>query len=70
MSTHNIPFSIYEKEIDLNYLKSAAMGFFVGTQAQVRNSHGKRAISVRATEVLLYIHLIRPKQSQDSVFIL
>ena len=31
------------------------MGFFQGTQARVRNSHGKRAISVRAIEVLLYL---------------
>ena len=37
--------------------KSAAMGFFQGTQERVRNSHGKRAISVHATEVLLYITL-------------
>ena len=28
--------------------------FFLGTQERVRNSHGKRAISVRAIEVLLY----------------
>ena len=27
--------------------------FFLGTQERVRNSRGKRAISVRATEVLL-----------------
>ena len=33
---------------------SSAMGFFLGTQEGVRNSRGKRAISVRATEVLLY----------------
>ena len=32
------------------------MGFFQGTQERVRNSRGKRAISVRATEVVLYIH--------------
>ena len=33
----------------------AAMGLFVlGTQGQVRNSRGKLAISVRATEVLLH----------------
>ena len=38
----------------LNYFKSASMGFFLGTQERVRNSRGKRAISVRATEVLLY----------------
>ena len=43
-----------ENKITLNYLKSAAMRFlFQGTQERVRNSHGKRAISVRATEVLL-----------------
>ena len=28
--------------------------FYLGTQERVRNSRGKRAISVRATEVLLY----------------
>ena len=39
----------------LNYPKSAAMGFFQGTQERVRNSWGKRAISVRAIEVILYI---------------
>ena len=42
------------KKIAIKYPKSAAMGFFQGTQKRVRNSHGKRAISVRATEVLLY----------------
>ena len=55
MKTHNIPFSIKRKKITLNYLKSAAKGFFfLGTQERVRNSRGKRAISVRAIEVLLY----------------
>ena len=59
MSTHNIPFSIYkEKENNINYLKSAAMGFFQGPQERVRNSHGKRAISVRAIEVLLYYYIL------------
>ena len=29
--------------------------FFQGTQERVRNSRGKRAISVRAIEVLLYL---------------
>ena len=41
---------------------SAAMVFFlIGTQGRVRNSHGKRAIGVRATEVLLYltVHVIK-----------
>ena len=55
MSTHNISFSIKKKKIIPNYPKSAAMGFFPGTQEQVRNSCGKRAISVRATKVLLYM---------------
>ena len=32
------------------------MGFFQGTEERVRNSRGRRAISVRATEVLLYKH--------------
>ena len=33
-----------------NYPKSASTGFFEGTQERVRNSHGKRALSFRATE--------------------
>ena len=43
------------KKITLNYPKSAAMKYFLGTQERVRNSHGKRDISVRGTEVLLYL---------------
>ena len=54
MSTHNIPFSIQKRKITINYPKSAAMGFVQGTQERVRNSRGRRANSVRATEVLLY----------------
>ena len=46
-------FNIY-KNITINYPNSAALEFFQGTQERVRNSHGKRAISVRATEVLPY----------------
>ena len=53
MSTHNIPFSILKTKITLNYPKSAAMGFFQWTQKRVRNSNGKLAVSVSATEVLL-----------------
>ena len=49
-------FEILKKKISLNYTKSTAKGlFFLGTQERVQNSCGKRAISVRATEVLLYI---------------
>ena len=42
-----------KKKIIQNFPKSAAMGFFQGTQEQIRNSRGKRAISARATEGLL-----------------
>ena len=56
MSTNNI-FNI-KKKITLtgNYPKPAAKGFFLGTQKRVRSSCGKRVISVRAIEVLLYFH--------------
>ena len=37
----------------LSYPKSAATGFFQGTQERVRNNNGKRAVSVRAIEILL-----------------
>ena len=43
MSTHKIPFFNIKMKITLNYLKSAANGFF------------PRAISFRATEALLYL---------------
>ena len=43
-----------KRKINLSYLISAAMGFFLGTQARVRNSHVRRAISNQTIEVLLY----------------
>ena len=57
MSTLNIHY-LNEKEktpeIIPNTITSAAMGFFLlGTQVRVRNSPGKRAISVQTTGVLL-----------------
>ena len=48
-----------KKKITLNYPKSAAKKFFQGTPERVRNSHGERAISVRATEVLLYSSIVK-----------
>ena len=42
------------KIIALIYPKSAAMRFFQGTQERVQNTRCKRAIHVRATEILLY----------------
>ena len=44
--TQYTTFSIKKEKITLNSPKSAAMRFFEGTQEQVGNSHGKRAISV------------------------
>ena len=43
------------------------MGFFLGTQERVRNNRGKRAIIVRATEVLLdmCLHVFAPFCSND-----
>ena len=39
MSTQNIPFSIYKKKkMALNYPKSAAKGFFQGTQERVETA--------------------------------
>ena len=40
-----------------NIIMSAAMGIFLETRDRVRNSRGKRAISVKATEILLYLKL-------------
>ena len=54
MNIHNIPYHL----ITLNYPKSAAMGFFQGTQEQVRNNRSKRAINVRSTEGLLNIKIL------------
>ena len=45
--------TIYKKENHPKLAKSAAMGFFQGTQERVQNSRGNRAISVRAIEALL-----------------
>ena len=35
------------------------MGFFHGTEERVRNKRGRRAIRVRAIEVLLYIVFLK-----------
>ena len=55
MSTHNIQFHDKNKEknpcifVFLSYWNN-----FVGTEKRVRFIHGKRAIRVRAIEVILY----------------
>ena len=58
MRTHSIPFLNMKKKIILNYPKSAAMGFVPRESRRSSNSRGKRAISVRAIEILLYIYMI------------
>ena len=65
--TQDIIFNI-KKKISLNCPNSAAMGFFQGTQKKVRNSGGKRAISVRAAKVLLYIGKGKPRISLYDLF--
>ena len=62
-SNEHIQYTIFiiKTKITLDYPKFAAMGFFLGTQERVQNSRGKRAISVRATEVLLYFSHTEPK---------
>ena len=66
MSTLNKPFLVQKMKITLNYPKSAAMGFFQGTQERVQNSQGKRAIRVRATRVLLFLELGQIEQANSS----
>ena len=50
-----IVFNIKKRKSAEIILNLQLYDFFLGTQERVRNSRGKRAISVRATEVLLYI---------------
>ena len=52
-------FNIYiKKKITLNLSQICSYGIlFQGTREGVRNSCGKLAISVRAIEVLLYLHI-------------
>ena len=66
MCTHNIPFFLKKRENTPDYFRSAVMGFFLGTQGRVRHSHGKQAISVRATEVLLYVFTFSPSSAYSS----
>ena len=63
---------IIKKKITPDYSKYAAMGFFQGTQERVRNSRDKRAISVRATQVLLYeakLNALCNLKSEQAVFL-
>ena len=55
MSTHNIPFLNIKTKSALIMPNLQQWDLFQRTQERVRNSRGKRAISVRAIEVLLYL---------------
>ena len=56
MSTHNIPIFNIKKEKHLKIIPNLQLwDFFRGNEQRVRNSRGKRAISVRAIEVLLLL---------------
>ena len=55
MCTQNIPFYSKTEKSPQIILNLQLRDFFLGTQERVRNSRGKRAISVGATDVLLYI---------------
>ena len=50
-------FFVIKPKITPDDSKSADMGFSLGPQERVRNIRGKQAISVRATEVLLYVQM-------------
>ena len=51
---HNCMLTVFIKIASMRQFKN-----FVGSQKQVRISHGKRAISVRAIEVRLYLLLYK-----------
>ena len=53
MTTHNVPFFDVKRKSPKIIQNLPLSDFFQRTKGRVRNSHGKRAISVRATEVLL-----------------
>ena len=60
MSANNLPFLIYKKENHPKLSQICSYGIFcLGTQERVRNSRGKRAISVRAIEILPYYIYIK-----------
>ena len=55
MSTYNIQFHDKIRKKSLNIFFLSYLKDFVGTEKRVQIIHGKRAIRVRAIEVILYI---------------
>ena len=62
MSTHNIQFHDKIRKKSLNICFLELLKNFVGTEKRVRIIHCKRAIHVRAIEVILYIENIVEKR--------
>ena len=60
MSTHNIlPYFKHKRENHRKLSQICRYGiFFQGTQEQIQNSRGKRAISVQATKGLLFLAVL------------
>ena len=58
---------IIKNKITLDYPKSAALDFIPRDSRKARNSRGKRAISVQATEVLLYRTHVHVHESQTGI---
>ena len=54
MNTHNIQFHDKMRKFPKIFVSLSCQKNFIGNQKRVRISHGKRAIGVRAIEVLLY----------------
>ena len=62
-------FQYIKKKITLNFPNLQQMDYFLGTQERVRNSRCKRAISVRAIEVLLILcKLCRPDKTPRMIW--
>ena len=57
MSTHNIQFHDKIRKKSLNIFFLSYPKNYVRTEQRVRIMNGKRAIRVRAIEVILYFHL-------------
>ena len=67
MSTHNIPF-LRSKRKSPYIIPNLQLRVFVPRISRTSSKHGKRAISVRAIEVLLYTALARDHTLQHEMF--
>ena len=68
MSTPSCHYQYQKRKITLNcpkYNNVCSYGIFSPSQERFRKSHGKRVISVRAIEVLLYTTICLPVQGDN-----